>query len=131
MYILEVTFDINLSTLFALLTGIVCGAILTILIFTLITITNIKKETIIIKRLDHEVDEEDVKKDIEKVKNTYKLKLKEDKEVEWTEEDEEAALKAAGKDPADEAKETEETEETDKADEADKKDKDKEEDEEE
>lgn len=83
MYILEVTFDINLSTLFALLTGIVCGAILTILIFTLITITNIKKETIIIKRLDHEVDEEDVKKDIEKVKNTYKLKLKEDKEVDF------------------------------------------------
>ena len=77
MYILEVTFDINLSTLFALLTGIVCGAILTVLIFTLITITNIKKETIIIKRLDHEVNEEDVKLDIEKVKETYKLKLKE------------------------------------------------------
>ena len=44
MIILDVTFDINLSTLFALLTGIVCGMILTILIATLITLTNIKKK---------------------------------------------------------------------------------------
>ena len=54
MIILDVTFDINLSTLFALLTGIVCGMILTVLIATLITLTNIKKENVIIQKFNDE-----------------------------------------------------------------------------
>lgn len=81
MVVLEVTFDINLSSLFALLIGIGCGVILTVLIGTLITLLNIKKETILIDNIDDEVAVEDINKDINRVKEAFKLKLKEDKEV--------------------------------------------------
>ena len=83
MIILDVTFDINLSTLFALLTGIVCGMILTILIATLITLTNIKKENVIIQKFNDEITVEEINEDINKVKDAFKLKMKEDKEVDF------------------------------------------------
>lgn len=85
MIILDVTFDINISTLFALLAGIGCGIILTVLVATLITLTNIKKETIIVDSLKDNVSEEEIQNDINKVKDAFKLKVKEDKEINFNE----------------------------------------------
>ena len=81
MNLLAFTFDINLSSLLSLLIGIGCGIVLTCLIATLITITNIKKENIIIDSIKDDVPLEDIESDINKVKEAFKLKLKEDKEI--------------------------------------------------
>lgn len=81
MTILIFVFEINLGSLAAFLTGIICGTILTILIGTLITLTKIKKERILIDNLTDNVELEEVKSDIEKTKELYKLMLKENKEV--------------------------------------------------
>jgi hypothetical protein len=83
MNILEVNFDINLSTLLALLTGILCGVILTILIGTLLTLINIKKDTIIIENYNNNITIEEINHDINKVKDSFKLKMKEDKQVDF------------------------------------------------
>lgn len=85
MIILGFTFDINISTLFALLVGIGCGIVLTILVATLITLTNIKKETIIVESLKDNVSEEEIQNDINKIKETFKLKVKEEKEINFNE----------------------------------------------
>ena len=68
MNLLAFTFDINLSSLLSLLIGIGCGVVLTCLIATLITITNIKKDNIIVDSIRDDVPIEEVQDDINKVK---------------------------------------------------------------
>lgn len=81
MTFLAITFEINLSTLLAFITGIACGAVFTVLIATLITLTNIKKENVVIEKFNDEITAEEINEDIKKVKDAFKLKMKEDKEI--------------------------------------------------
>ena len=80
-YLLEVTFEINLFSLVAFLTGLLSGAVILVLAYALSCIKSLKKDSKVSIDAIKGVNEEDVRKIIENHRETFKEETKRRKEV--------------------------------------------------
>lgn len=81
MFLIDVTFTINISTIIALIIGMILGAIFFILIYILITTKSIKKDAIILDENSKNVTKEEIESDIKIAQDSFLQRTKEQKEI--------------------------------------------------